>query len=272
MENGFSSQISLASLWRRLKQIYLKARTSLPNRCLLCQQRIIQYGPSPWCIKQPVTGVCETCLSASLYQTEVCLSCAYPLTSLQAYCGQCLKSISKTPPLKVIAPCSYHEGLGHVVSAIKYQKQLAGLQVLCEHLAYRINTLIEANIITRPQVLLPVPLHINRLQKRQFNQAWLIADRLSRLLDIPVDARSLSRIKDTSHQAGLDGHARRLNCLDAFSFNCEMQYHQVAIIDDVYTTGATTKAINKLLRQHNIGAQVWCLARAEAPIIKQLKG
>jgi predicted amidophosphoribosyltransferase len=137
-------------------------RVSLPNRCLLCQQRIAQQGYQQLFPQHVLTGLCQDCLISGLYQHDVCLGCAKPLTRLQPYCGQCMA----IRPIKVIAPCSYHQGLGTVISAIKYQRQLAAVNVLADQLAHRVLMLVERGLIDLPQVLIPVPLHPKRLQYR----------------------------------------------------------------------------------------------------------
>ncbi|GGN79483.1 hypothetical protein GCM10009193_23470 [Shewanella aestuarii] len=165
-----------------------------------------------------------------------------------------------------------------MVSAIKYHRQMAALNVLSQQLAYRIQQLVNYGLIDLPQVIIPVPLHANRLGQRGFNQAWLIAKQLSELLDIPMDDQFIFRCQDTSPQAGLDGKQRRDNCHQAFALKAQQQYfnakgsiaryQHVALVDDVVTTGTTINEIALLLKQHQIASQAWCLARAEAPELR----
>ncbi|QIR16277.1 ComF family protein [Shewanella aestuarii] len=247
-------------------------RLSLPNRCLLCQQRIEQQGYQQLFDQHVLTGLCQDCLISGLYQHDVCLGCAKPLTRLQPYCGQCMA----IKPIKVIAPCSYHQGLGVVISAIKYQRQMAAVNVLADQLAQRILNLVSQQMIDLPQVLIPVPLHPNRLRHRGFNQAWIIAKRMSLILGIPLDDTLLIRVIDTASQAGLDGKQRRKNCYQAFALNHQaeanqqvhLRYQHVAIVDDVVTTGSTVNEIAALFATRHIACQVWCLARAEAPNLR----
>ncbi|MCL1118017.1 ComF family protein [Shewanella aestuarii] len=269
-----ASMAWLAKISQWLHHFIFELRCSLPNRCLLCQQRIEQQGYQQSFPNRVLTGICQTCLVSGLYQTEVCLGCAKPLTRLQEFCGQCMASL----PIKVIAPCSYHQGFGPLVSAIKYHRQMAALNVLSQQLAYRIQQLVNYGLIDLPQVIIPVPLHANRLGQRGFNQAWLIAKQLSELLDIPMDDQFIFRCQDTSPQAGLDGKQRRDNCHQAFALKAQQQYfnakgsiaryQHVALVDDVVTTGTTINEIALLLKQHQIASQAWCLARAEAPELR----
>ncbi|MEH6463394.1 MAG: ComF family protein [Shewanella psychromarinicola] len=260
-----NNSINIAHVLRLCTNSVQRARVillaSLPNRCLLCQQRIEQTGYQQLFPNQVLTGVCQECLAVSLYQHEVCLGCGREIAVLQAYCGKCLQHT----PNWVVAPCSYHQGLGPLIAAIKYQQQCAPLNAITQQLACRIELLIKHGIIRRPQVLIPVPLHTNRLRQRGFNQAWLIAKELSLLTNIPVDDSCLIRVVDTSPQTGLAGKQRRKNCHGAFRLLDGMTYQRVALIDDVVTTGTTVDEIARLFSTQFVHVQTWCLARAEAP-------
>nr|WP_283106516.1 ComF family protein [Shewanella submarina] len=224
---------------------------SLPNRCLLCHQGVARGQ----------TGLCSACLGASLYQQPVCLGCGRGMTLQLKYCGSCQQS----RPLPVVAPASYHQGLGPVISGIKYQGQMAALESLCQALVERFEELEALGLVSRPQALLPVPLHPGRLRERGFNQAWMIANRLSVILGIPLVDDCLVRTQHTLAQAGLDGKARRQNLKQAFELQQALPYPRVAIIDDVVTTGTTVSEIAAQIRVQAPDMQVWCLARAEAP-------
>ncbi|MBO1272330.1 ComF family protein [Shewanella sp. 4t3-1-2LB] len=224
---------------------------SLPNRCLLCHQQLCPPG----------SGICKTCLQACLYPCPVCLGCGRPLQTLQRYCGDCLTS----QPVPVVAPASYHSLLGPLIPRIKYQAQFTALPPLVRALADSVSTLVSHNIIALPQVLLPVPLHPQRIRERGFNQAWMIANMLGQQLQLPVDDSLLQRVVATVPQAGLDGQARRRNLRGAFVLKAALPYQRIALIDDVVTTGTTVDEIARTLAPWTPDLQVWCLARAEAP-------
>lgn len=223
----------------------------LPNRCLMCHQGI----------DFPQKGVCGVCLDACLYTSPVCLGCGRKMHVETDFCGNCLRTL----PLIIVAPCSYHQGLGPFVAAMKYQTQFAALDCLTDALIARLLLLSEQGFLHMPQVLVPVPLHQQRLRQRGFNQAWVIASSLSKKLNIPLFSQKLVRIKHTQAQAGLSGKERRLNMKHAFELESTTQFQRIALIDDVVTTGETAKEIARLFQRQHIHVQVWCLARAEAP-------
>ena len=110
---------------------------------------------------------------------------------------------------------------------------------------------------------MPTPLHGSRQRSRGFNQAREIARVLAHHLSLPVDDRLVRRDKATAHQYDLRPEQRENNVKHAFSLNKTNGYKNIAIVDDVLTTGATANELAVLLKRHGSDqVQVWCLARA----------
>ena len=115
-------------------------------------------------------------------------------------------------------------------------------------------------------VLIPVPLHKNKERKRGFNQAYYIAKGVGEVLNIPIaPERAIQRVKNTKTQTGFTLEKRKENISKAFVVT---QAESVSgktciIVDDVYTTGATTfEMATELL---NAGAfEVMIITVAEA--------
>jgi ComF family protein len=87
--------------------------------------------------------------------------------------------------------------------------------------------------------------------RRGFNQAELLAQHISRELDIP-QVYGLKRIKNTRPQVELSPTKRQDNVKDAFRFfgdRSSLSGKTVLIVDDVLTTGATIDQAAKVLRK-----------------------
>ena len=113
-------------------------------------------------------------------------------------------------------------------------------------------------------LIVPVPLHPLKQAEREFNQAERLARRLARAMDLPISTRLVRRIEPTRTQTRLTRAQRAQNVHRAFgpidSARCEGR--RVVLIDDVLTTGATTSACARVLK--DCGAEdvcVWTLAR-----------
>lgn len=106
----------------------------------------------------------------------------------------------------------------------------------------------------RIDVVVPVPLHWRKRWLRGFNQAELLAQEIGRKRNAPV-RRVLKRRKATVTQTGLTGAQRRKNMAAAFTVARpeDIKDKRVLLIDDVYTTGATSQACARVLL--NAGAK-----------------
>lgn len=102
-------------------------------------------------------------------------------------------------------------------------------------------------------VLVPVPLHASRLRFRRYNQSAILAFELARLTGLAVDPHLVRRHRRTKQQVGLSGDGRLRNVQGAFSihplFIERLQDRPVLLVDDVYTTGATVKAVTRVLKR-----------------------
>ena len=104
----------------------------------------------------------------------------------------------------------------------------------------------------RFDVVAPVPLHLERLRARGFNQALLLAREPARRFGLPLDPALLVRSRSTPAQVGLSERARRSNVRSAFAvrFGRSVDGKRVLLVDDVCTSTATVRACAHLLRQH----------------------
>ncbi|MFZ1815188.1 MAG: ComF family protein [Rhizobiaceae bacterium] len=123
------------------------------------------------------------------------------------------------------------------------------------------------DLIAQCCVVLPVPLHWQRLHARRFNQSAELARWLAHACGKEYLPTALVRTRPTRQQIGLSGSERLRNVQGAFRVPAEWQPavegRRVLLIDDVYTTGATVKACSRALRRaHVSGIDVLTFARA----------
>ncbi|MCI8806249.1 MAG: ComF family protein [Clostridiales bacterium] len=104
-------------------------------------------------------------------------------------------------------------------------------------------------------LIIPVPIHWRREQKRGFNQAEIMAKEISKTLGIPMYSDFLIRIKNTKPQFGLNKEGRIKNVEGAFEVIKPKKFlgKDVLIIDDIYTTGSTINECLKVIK--NCGAR-----------------
>ena len=224
----------------------------LPRPCVLCGQ---------W----DRAGLCHACRHRFVVmQTPRCPHCALPSPG-SARCGQCLRA---PPPFHhCTALADYAFPWDRLIGRFKFQQQPELARLLAGALA---DVLQHARDLPPVQWVLPVPLGPARLQERGYNQAWELARHVASRHGLRAQAHWLLRLHDTPHQVGLGRAARETNLRDAMWVPPEGQRGirgcEVALVDDVMTTGGTAAAATQaLLAAGAAGVQVWVLARTPTP-------
>jgi competence protein ComFC len=138
------------------------------------------------------------------------------------------------------APLHY-EGVGkRLVHALKYRGYFP--------VVGRVMAPLMAGVVEgRFDAVVPVPLHGVRLRRRGFNQADLMARALARRLGVEVSYK-LEAVQRTRDQVHLSGVGRRENVRGAFRPRGPVS-GRVLLVDDVFTTGATSSAAAGALRK-----------------------
>ena len=218
----------------------------LPPACLLCGATT---AASP---------LCDGChLDLPWHTQPHCPQCAIPTPAGQL-CGACLRQ----PPAfdRSVAALAYAFPLDRMIPRLKYHGQIAIAPALGECLARA------AASTPRPDRLIAMPLHGQRLRERGFNHASEIAREVAKRLDLLLDLTSCQRIRDTPPQMGLKHDARRRNVRGAFACSGDVRGQHVALVDDVMTTGTSLDELAMTLKR--AGARevsCWVAARTLPP-------
>ena len=162
-----------------------------------------------------------------------------------------------------VTGADYADPWDQLIADFKFHQKTELAAALCD-LVWR--AVREAAHGARPALLLPVPLSRERLRERGYNQAWELARRLARRLDVAARADVLQRSRDTPHQIGMTRAEREHNLRDAFWIEPRqrdrLQGVHVALVDDVFTTGATAHAAAlALTRAGAARVDVWVATR-----------
>lgn len=200
--------------------------------------------------------VCSLCRAKLPYiRGAVCSCCGRPITNADT-CAECRSSPLQVDGIR--APFSFDGIMRSAIHYFKYRR----IRALAKPLAEFLYAYVQANGV-RAEVLVPVPLHRDKLKERGYNQAELLARGLGKLTGWPVEAASLVRVKDAPPQARTaSARERRQNVKGAFACkDTHLQGKAVLLIDDVCTTGATINACAEVLKKLP-ATSVWALTVA----------
>ena len=219
-----------------------------PQRCPLCDGALPfaprlnaplpqPFGPDVW-----VHPACHKQLK--WVRDPACLRCGRPVDSDgTVFCRDCLR---RTFHFESNTALWVYDGMTRgSVSRFKYH----GRQQYAVYYARALWTAHAEKIRSmEAQAILPVPIHRDRLRKRGYNQAALIAWELEKLSGIPCREDILIRSKHTGAQKELGPAERLKNMENAFRIRKKPEgIHTVIIVDDIFTTGSTLEAMSRVL-------------------------
>ena len=202
-------------------------------------------------------GICQHCFSdLPWHHSNRCPQCALPSFG-NAICGHCLAA---SPDFdSTHAPLKYEYPLDRMLQRYKYGHNLAMADTFANLLIESFEHMPDT---PRPDLIIPMPLHPQRLKERGFNQSLEIARILAGRLDIRLDTKSCTRIKLSPPQASLPLKERVKSMKGAFRCSESLQGLRVALLDDVMTTGASLNALAKTVKAAGAAhVECWVLAR-----------
>jgi ComF family protein len=154
--------------------------------------------------------------------------------------------------LPLFAWGKYEGAIKQSIAKLKYDGHRSIADFYGEALAASWQKNLPPNVSDR-LIVMPIPLHVEKLVSRGFNQAELIARRFCQLTNTKLDL-NLQRTRSTVAQFGLSKTERQANVADAFVLAQQAlpPGATVLLIDDIYTTGATVRSVAMLLKSLQI--------------------
>ncbi len=221
---------------------------------------------------------CESCLSDIRFinNWEFCGKCGVPFgyihnqdkdnsalesDNINHLCSKCVKDSYSFKKARSIA--IYEGNLRELIISFKYEGKLSFGKLLLEILKTNF-----PNDLDEFDSVVPVPLHIDKLRHREYNQSVILASGIAKYKGSKCDLFGLKRIRDTVPQIEIKNESeRRRNVKGAFSIAKDKSYkdESVLIVDDVFTSGSTSNECSKmLLKSGAYKVQVLTLTRARA--------
>ena len=192
---------------------------------------------------------CPLCQRST--QKEFCQDCTRQLQR----CQRQNPSFLWRGELPVFVWGVYGGTLKRAIAALKYENQPQIAQPLGIWLA---QTWLNSKFASTP-IVVPIPLHTDKLLHRGYNQATLLAQSFCQITGLKLQQHGLERVHNTAAQFELSATQREKNLTNAFGLGSAFRRHRptepILILDDIYTTGATVKSAAQTLR--NAGMRVY---------------
>lgn len=220
-----------AEYFTKLKQIVY------PRKCTLCRAILDE---------KEMSCLCERC-SHYVLKEHICPKCGRPYDMGKERCLFCEK-LDLSHIERIIALFPYKDICRDAVLRWKYKGIRKYARSYAELFINEVELLKKINV----DALIPVPLAPNRLRKRGFNQALDLANEIGKLTGIPV-YDCLKRVKNTVPQSQCSREERLRNIIGSVALKGDTMMYpelkQIALVDDIYTTGATVKECIKIIRE-----------------------
>ncbi len=200
-------------------------------------------------------SLCGDCFKELNFILDGCNKCGKPIVNRnleRESLIECTYCYNKTFYFdKVISCIEYDDISKKLILDFKYKSKT----YLCRYIAYLMKEKFTLEHIKADYILF-VPLHKKRLNKRGFNQAEKIANKLGELLEIPV-LDCINRIKNTKKLYKLNKEDREKELKNGFEVKENINLiknKDVILIDDIFTTGSTANEISKVLKINGVNS------------------
>lgn len=226
----------------RISDIFLPQKV----KCIFCNSEVGNYG------------VCDSCYdNLPWIKGRTCNKCGGHVKGDEIICQHCK---------------DHDHEFGVNYSIFDYDKVIAKAIVEFKQMKFKYIGEVLSEIVydyyekmeMDYDIIIPMPIHFNRMKTRGFNQAEILSSKIASNYQGLVDNTILIRVKDTPHQTGLSRKNRLDNLFNAFKIvdKDKIKDKRILIIDDIYTTGTTLdECASTLLFAGAKSVDCLCLAR-----------
>lgn len=201
--------------------------------------------------------VCNGCGSDLLQKDNLlCLKCIndLPHTYFAEHAGNPIEKYFWGRLNIIAAHSEFYFLKGALVQALIHQLKYKGNIAIGVYLGELMGkSLLHSQRFNKVDALVPLPLYANKEHKRGYNQAAIICNGLSSVMNIPVINGNIIRQRPTDTQTRKHRTERWENVEGSFAVNnpAALQGKHLLLVDDVITTGATLEACGHIILQQS---------------------
>ncbi|MDD2586996.1 MAG: ComF family protein [Syntrophomonadaceae bacterium] len=223
--------------------------------CSICREPGRFSTRRPWC------PTCQETMVNMQNYLPVCIKCGKYLERGGKRCMDCQQNPPEFDIARSVGP--YEQSYRIAIKVLKFMRR--------RHLAVKMGDMMATVVIEEPafmpvDVIVPVPISAGNLKLRGFNQTELLGRQISKTIKVKMEPNLLYRIKETPSQRELTRAAREKNLLHAFKVRdaSKVAGKHILLVDDVYTTGSTSKECARTLRDsgaEKVAVITWAIGK-----------
>ena len=180
------------------------------------------------------------------------------------YCNSCIEWNINVD--KARSAYDYEEPIDELIKSFKYN----GKRYLAEVFSEKLKSIYVSEFMAC-DVIVCVPMTNERLKSRGYNQAEVLAEELSKRINVPFCNDAIKKTRETPRQANLTKKERRNNLSKSFTvYKKYVVDKHVLLVDDVLTTGATADILSQLLKKKGaLSVTVLTIASVQSKALKE---
>lgn len=204
-----------------------------PQTCAHCRWDLPAGQDGPLC------GHCRLLMFPA--EGPFCWRCAEPVKGGRDFCDACRGRQGACRLIR--AAFRYQDAAISVVHSFKFRGRRSAARMAGLWMGAALERFPE---LDGADALVPLPLHKKRRRERGYNQAFLIAEELSKVSGLPILEAAI-RVKDTRPLWALGRDDRKKSLLGAFACAESVEGKRLLLIDDVCTTGVSLETCARAL-------------------------
>jgi ComF family protein len=213
-----------------------------PSRCYKCSEFTAEQN-----------GFCSSCWSSlNFISRPFCNICGKQFfldINEDLICSKCIR---QSPPYELSRSLlKFDENSKNIIHNFKYYDKTDLAKVFAKLICFRYKTELE-----EVDFIIPVPMNKWKRLLRMYNQSYLLALEIARLINKPILPRLLVKTKWTKPQAALTKASREKNLKGSMILKKVdiIKNKRILLVDDVATTGTTILECSRLLKKGGVGS------------------
>jgi len=204
-------------------------REIFSHNCINCKKKILLSSL-----------FCDKCKTEFYEVSNICSGCGFPLDQSVNFCGHCY---DKKDFDFIYVNYWYKSSIKTLLKTIKFKDNFKS----CAYLKLLLYNKIKLLDFSQYDMITPVPSHFSRKMTRLFHPSDIAAKIISRGSSVPL-VKALKRGRKTEYQWKLSKKARMNNVKESFLTVKDVLGLKILLVDDIYTSGATSKECAKQLK------------------------
>ncbi|MFO7896916.1 MAG: ComF family protein [Candidatus Cloacimonadales bacterium] len=201
----------------------------------------------------------------------ICPGCGSSISGAEVVCAACVQKLVWREQTTEPGDFSFERSLAvfdftPLVQQLIHEFKYNEMRSLGKFLATEAANFLQAQAdLPQIDLVVPVPLHRVKKRFRGFNQAEILSQTIAKKCGYQHFPQALARKRFTQTQTQLNRQERQQNVAQAFGskYRQKLVGKTVLLVDDVFTTGATTNTISNVLKNNGV-SQIIVLTIARA--------